>query len=222
MSGLDVSRARTESKQSLGDVWRLAVGCQKKICDPTATIPPISLANASAFGGQSSAHSAPLTVSARFGIYGVKYQELSGTWRWRRQGAMEVENEPPIVDYEFRPKSFWTAASHPLAAILRNVKGRNRREMIWDYFETGKLDQLSDELLKDTLSDEARASLGKIHPTFMGGEYLPNYGRQEVEIARIELASTTSDVISLRARPSGSRIKYRVVDEYQTEFLPPP
>jgi hypothetical protein len=41
----------------------------------------------------------------------------------------------------------------------------------------------------------------------MGGEYLPNYGRQEVEIARIALASTASDVISLRARPSGSRIK---------------
>jgi hypothetical protein len=55
----------------------------------------------------------------------------------------------------------------------------------------------------------------------MGGEYLPNYRRQEVEIARIALASTTSDVISLRARPSGSRIKYRVVDECATEFQLP-
>jgi hypothetical protein len=55
----------------------------------------------------------------------------------------------------------------------------------------------------------------------MGGEYLPNYSRQEVEIARIALASTTSDVISLRTRPSGSRIKYRVVDEYATEFQLP-
>jgi hypothetical protein len=55
----------------------------------------------------------------------------------------------------------------------------------------------------------------------MGGECLPNYGRQEVEIARIELTSTTLDVISLRARPLGPRIKYRVVDEYQTEFQLP-
>jgi hypothetical protein len=55
----------------------------------------------------------------------------------------------------------------------------------------------------------------------MGGEYLPNYGRQEVEIARIALASTTSDVISLRARPSGLRIKYTLVDEYKTEFQLP-
>ena len=107
------------------------------------------------------------------------------------------------IDYEFRPESFWTAASDPLAAILRNVKGRNRREMIRDYYAAGKLDQLSDELLEDALNDEVRISLGKIHPTFMGGEYLPNYGRQEVEIARIALASTTSDVISLRARPTG-------------------
>jgi hypothetical protein len=109
------------------------------------------------------------------------------------------------IDYEFRPESFWTAASDPLAAILRNVKGRNRREMIRDYYAAGKLDQLSDELLGDALNDEVRISLGKIHPTFMGGEYLPNYARQEVEIARIALASTTSYVISLRARPSGRR-----------------
>jgi hypothetical protein len=121
----------------------------------------------------------------------------------------------PGIDYEFRPESYWTAASDPLAAILRNVKGRNRREMIQDYYAAGKLDQLSDELLGDALNDEARISLGEIHPTFMGGEYLPNYRREEVEVARIALASTTSDVISLRGRPSGSRIKYRVVDEYQ-------
>jgi len=73
------------------------------------------------------------------------------------------------IDYEFRPESFWTAASDPLAAILRNVKGRNRRDMIRDYYETGKLDQLSDELSRNSLSDEARISLSKIHPTFMGG-----------------------------------------------------
>jgi hypothetical protein len=125
------------------------------------------------------------------------------------------------IDYEFRPKSFWAAASDPLTAILRNVKGRNRREMIRDYYAAGKLEELSDGLLKDSLDDESRQRLSQIHPTFMGGEYLPNYRRQEVEIARIALASTTSDVISLRARPSGSRIKYRVVDEYATEFLLP-
>ena len=55
----------------------------------------------------------------------------------------------------------------------------------------------------------------------MGGEYLPGYRRNEVEIVRIELDSTTSDVISLRARPIGRkrpRIVYTLVDEHQTEL----
>jgi hypothetical protein len=52
----------------------------------------------------------------------------------------------------------------------------------------------------------------------MGGEYLPDYEREEVEIARIELQSTTSDVISVRARPRGKRIEYSVCDEYQVEY----
>jgi hypothetical protein len=52
----------------------------------------------------------------------------------------------------------------------------------------------------------------------MGGEYLPNYRRREVEIVRIELKSTTSDVISLRARSSGSRIKYRLIDESDSGY----
>jgi hypothetical protein len=93
------------------------------------------------------------------------------------------------IDYEFRSESFWTAASNPLAAVLRNVKGRNRREMIREYYGAGKLDELSNELLRDSLNEEVRISLGKIHPTFIGGEYLPGYRRQEVEIARIALSS---------------------------------
>jgi hypothetical protein len=125
------------------------------------------------------------------------------------------------IDYQFRPESYWAPVCSPLEAALRNVKGRLRREMITDYYKAGVLEQLHPNLLADELSDNKRESLGGIHPQFMGGEYLPNYGRSEVEIARIELESTTYDVISLRARPSGSRIKYRFVDEYQTEFRLP-
>ena len=93
------------------------------------------------------------------------------------------------INYDFRPESFWETAPDPLTAILRNVKGR-RREMIRDYCTAGKLDELCNELLNDGLDEEARNRLGQIHPSFMGGEYLPNYRRQEVEIVRIELEST--------------------------------
>ena len=61
------------------------------------------------------------------------------------------------VDYDFRPESFWVVADS-LAAILRNVKGPRRREMIRDYYATGKSDELCNELLNDSLDEEARKS----------------------------------------------------------------
>src|SRR5215831_6487911 len=125
------------------------------------------------------------------------------------------------IAYQFRPESYWGPARSPLEAALRNVKGRNRREMIRDYHSSGLLPALSDNLLRDTLNEDTRRGLDLIHPSFMGGEYLPDYRCNEVEIARIELESTTSDVISVRARPRGRRIEYSVCDEYQVEYRLP-
>jgi hypothetical protein len=93
--------------------------------------------------------------------------------------------------------------------------------MITDYFYQGRLDELVPTLTTEELSESDRASLGRIHPSFMGGEYLPDYLAGEVEIVRVELRSTTADVISLRARQVGPKdrsIEYRLVDEYETEF----
>jgi hypothetical protein len=127
----------------------------------------------------------------------------------------------PDIAYSFRHLSYWEIPGSPLELVLRNVKGKKRREMIRDFYEQGRLDQLVPVLAADELSDEDRERLGAIHPSFMGGEYLPGYCRDEVENARIELDSTTSDVISLRARPIGRtrpRIAYTLRDEYETEY----
>jgi hypothetical protein len=105
-----------------------------------------------------------------------------------------------------------------LAAILRNVKGTNRRKRIRDYWATGKLEHLDSALLKDDLDDHIRIRLGRIHLSFMGGEYLPANLPGEVEIARVALQSTTGDVTSLRAQPVPGGIHYRVVDEYAAVF----
>ena len=48
----------------------------------------------------------------------------------------------------------------------------------------------------------------------MGGEYLPDLKQDEVEIARITIASTTQDVTSVFVRRGKRRTYYRVVDEY--------
>jgi hypothetical protein len=117
------------------------------------------------------------------------------------------------IDYDFRPDTYWSAGD-PLALILRHVKGTNRRQMIRDYWEAGALKALDDQLLKDTLTEAERQRLGRIHPSFMGGEYLPDFDIGEEEIVRVELESTTSDVISVRARPVPGGIAWRVVDEY--------
>jgi hypothetical protein len=74
-------------------------------------------------------------------------------------------------------------------------------------------------LAQSALSDVERQALGRMHPAFMGGEYLPNLLQTEVEIARITIASTTQDVTSVYARRGKHRIYYRVVDEYEGETL---
>lgn len=121
------------------------------------------------------------------------------------------------INYGFQPKSY-NEAGNPLQAILKNVQGARRRRIIHDFFAAGRLDELTDAILLDVLSDEQRAWLEAIHPSFMGGEYLPAYRAGEVEIARIELQSTTADVISIRARPANIRFMYSICDEYESEF----
>ena len=123
----------------------------------------------------------------------------------------------PNIDYSQRPANYWNE-EEILALLLRNVKGRERRKMIRAYYQEGRLQELDETFLRETLSEQERDQLGKIHPMFMGGEYLPDYLNGEVEIARIELQSTTADVISIRARPKRNRIYYRIVDEYDTPF----
>ena len=121
------------------------------------------------------------------------------------------------IDYSFRPESYWVD-KEVLQALLRNVKGAERRKMIKAYYESGNFQELEESFSKVSLSDEERFRLASIHPMFMGGEYLPDYGRDETEIARIELKSVTADVISIRARLEDDTIHYSVVDEYEGKF----
>ena len=79
-----------------------------------------------------------------------------------------------------------------------------------------------DATLLDSLLDEpVRQAWGGIHPLLMGGEYLPSDLPGETTIARISLRSTTGDVSEVRARPTGRGIRYRIVDEYETNFALP-
>ena len=76
-------------------------------------------------------------------------------------------------------------------------------------------------LLPDADAIATMKELGRMHPAFMGGAYLPDGDEGEVEIVRISLRSVTADVLSVRARPDGDGIAYRVADEYDTEWVLP-
>lgn len=122
------------------------------------------------------------------------------------------------IDLDFRPASyFWPMGL--ITHLLATVKGAERRKHIRSLIDTDRLDLLEDLVASSSLAPEVRRFTGRIHPWFMGGEYLPDQMKGEVEIARVTLASTTQDVVSVRARKGKRRIYYRVVDEYQGETL---
>ena len=120
----------------------------------------------------------------------------------------------PDLDWDYRPASYWDHPD-PVSAVVAGIKGQERRKAVRAAMNGVPGAELPpDEFLVDSLSPDRRRLIGRMHPAFMGGEYLPDCGRGEVEIARVVLASVMQDVISIRARRSRGRIAYLVVDEY--------
>ena len=122
------------------------------------------------------------------------------------------------IDLAYRPESyFWAKDSN--IKLSSDIKGAERKALYERAIQSGNT-ALANSLIADPdLSPDQRTSLGRMHPNFMGGEYLPDREDEEVEIARITIASTTQDVTSLYARRGKNRIYYRVVDEYGGEAL---
>jgi hypothetical protein len=111
----------------------------------------------------------------------------------------------------WRPESYW-GIDERNRHIGASVKGELRRQVAKELAERGILDPV---ISQESLAQGERDAAGRVHPWFMGGEYLPDSLPSEVEIARVTLNSTLLDVISVRARRAGKRIAYRIVDEYE-------
>lgn len=126
--------------------------------------------------------------------------------------------EVPGIDLAFRPTSyFWPMGLDK--HLLSRIKGAERRRAVEQLLARGKPDELLAFLGRSALDADERRAIGQLHPLFMGGEYLPDLADDEVEIARITIASVTQDVTSVFARRGRNRIRYRVVDEYEGETL---
>lgn len=123
---------------------------------------------------------------------------------------------PTNYDYAFRPESYFEI-DEPLKRLRRSIKGETRRKLLERLVENFD-NRPEDILILETLTETDRAILGCIHPSYMGGEYLPNFTPTQVEIARIVLDSTIQDVLSLRAEKSNGTASYSLVDEYEFEY----
>jgi hypothetical protein len=127
-------------------------------------------------------------------------------------------SEASEIDLEFRPASyFWPLGLE--THLLASVKGAGRKTALAALIDAGRVDEVPEFLAKSSLSDEERRAIGRLHPSLMGGEYLPDLDGAEIEIARISIRSTTGDVTSVYARRGEGCIHYRVVDEYAGDTL---
>jgi hypothetical protein len=123
-------------------------------------------------------------------------------------------------DLKYRPDTYWPG-SETREQRLSHIHGKARRDITRRALEEGGIEALNvigAEVAAETLSDDDRQAWGSIHPSLMGGEYLPGYEESDVEIARISLESVTADQISVLASGESGDIHYRVVDEYEEEY----
>ena len=106
--------------------------------------------------------------------------------------------------------------------LISKVKGSVARKKLQTLFKEGRHSEIETLLGEKGISQADLKALGSVHPMFMGGNYLPDTEDSEVEIARITIQPTTFDVACVFAKPEHGRIRYRVVDEYDGDFLAQP
>ena len=122
------------------------------------------------------------------------------------------------LNLQFRPNTYFWAKELGIH-LLSDIKGANRRRIAQHALQDDQSGDIAPEFLAHALQEDDRRFIGRLHPSFLGGEYLPSTRKQEVEIARITIASTTQDVTCVYAQPLGKRISYRIVDEYNGDTI---
>jgi hypothetical protein len=119
------------------------------------------------------------------------------------------------IDYSYRPESYFEPIPME-TSIINRINGTVRRRIVRER-AGNDLSSIPYQLTAEVLDEVGLRAWGRIHPMFMGGEFLPRFMPGEVEIARVCLKSTTYDADSIRARKGANRIRYRYLDEYDGE-----
>jgi Txe/YoeB family toxin of Txe-Axe toxin-antitoxin module len=123
-----------------------------------------------------------------------------------------------LIDLNYRPNSYFWA--YKIGVHLSSqIKGSRRKTLYEASVDEDEINAINDFLSKPTLSLHERDFKGRLHPSFMGGEFLPDRVNGEIEIARITLRSITEDVTCLNVRLRKNGIYYQVVDEYDGDTI---
>jgi len=122
------------------------------------------------------------------------------------------------IDLNYRPAGYFgpQALEDYVLSRVKNALVRDRLKALLASDQHGEVARL---LREERVSERDCKALERLHPQFMGGNYLPDAEDQEVEIARVFIYSTTGDVTSVYAQPVNGRVHYRVVDEYDGDTL---
>lgn len=122
---------------------------------------------------------------------------------------------PATYPMDFRPAGYRGGVSE----LLARIQGAHRRRLVEEAIRAGRLHEVPGCLLGEKAPDDYRQFVEALDFRNMGGEYLPRLRPNEVEVARVELPTTTTcDVISVRAREVTGGYRYAVVDEYQSRY----
>jgi len=122
------------------------------------------------------------------------------------------------IDLNFRPSSYF-GPQRLEEYLLSQVKGGVLKRKLQTLFKEGRHSEAKALVDSGGISENDRKAFEALHPMFMGGNYLPDTGNREVEVARIQIKSTTYDVASVFAKFDKGVTRYRVVDEYDGATL---
>jgi hypothetical protein len=125
---------------------------------------------------------------------------------------LEIEMKRRI-DGSYSPTDYFWAYDRGIR-LASNIKGAERKALYERLLKEGDSGACDEIFMQSSLTVEQRR-MANTHPAFMGGEHLPDCDLNEVEIARITIASTTQDVTCVYAKRVTGGVEYRVVDEYE-------
>jgi hypothetical protein len=118
------------------------------------------------------------------------------------------------IDIAYSPQTYWPQCLTPEQRLSR-INGKERQQIAREIYARFGFAAINDFFVKETLDQHERRAWGSRGPWCLGGEFLPALLENEVEIARVSMASVTSDQVSVRATPVAEGIRYRMVGEYE-------